>query len=209
VTIAVRTIPLLLLSALLLTSCATRGVDMGEPERVLGKEDDVRVDAQFVAQSYSQGSNVSILYEIENLRAASIAFANLNPEMSYETETGIFTVTVGSEVPGNQMLPRLIEIKPGERVKLTAGSRLIVPVSREGQFAPPREIRLKLVYLNSVEPFRELIGIPEVAVQNKALADRLFPVWIEHTGTVTTNTAPIIWGARSSAADGADSIRKF
>jgi len=209
VTIAVRTIPLLLFSALLLASCASSGVDMEQPERVLGREDNVRIDAQFVAQSYAQGSNVSIVYEIENLRDSSIAFANMSPETSYESETGTFTVTVGSEVPGNQTIPRLVEIKPGERTKFTSGSRLVVPVAREGVRSAPREIRLKLVYLNSVEPFRELIGIPEVAVADKALADRLFPLWIEHSGTVTTNAAPIVWGARSSATDNADSIRKF
>ncbi|MFA6955390.1 MAG: hypothetical protein WC538_05910 [Thermoanaerobaculia bacterium] len=208
-TIAVRTISLLLLSTLLLASCASSGVDMEEPERVLGKEDDVRVDAQFVAQSFAQGSNVSVIYEIENLRTASIAFANLTPDTSYESETGTFTVTVGSEVPGNEMVPRLVEIRPGERAKFTAGSRLVVPVSREGHMSPPREIRLKLVYLNSVEPFRDLVGIPSVAVQDKVLADRLFPLWIEHTGTVTTNAAPIVWGARASAAEGADNSRKF
>ncbi|MGK2859460.1 MAG: hypothetical protein ACSLFQ_19845 [Thermoanaerobaculia bacterium] len=192
-----------LFSALSLVSCASGGVDMEEPERVLGREDDVRVDAQFTASSYVQGGNVSILYEIENLRATSIAFASLAPEMSYENETGTFTATVGSEVPGNELVPRLVEIKPGERAKFTGGARLVVPVSRELPAAFPREIRLRLVYLGDVEPFRELIGIPEVAVRDRALADRLFPLWIEHSSTVTTNAAPIRWGARS-ASSGAD-----
>lgn len=206
---AVRSIALLLFSALLFTSCASTGVDMEEPARVLGREDDVRVDAQFSARSYAQGSNVSVVYEIENLRPTPIAFASLIPETSYEPETGVFTVTVGSEVPGNELIPRLIEIKPGERVTFTAGTRLIVLGSREGFGRPPHEIRLKLVYLNDSEPFRELIGIPETAIQDKALADRLFPLWIAHTGTVTTNAAPIVWGARSSSTDGAASNRQF
>jgi hypothetical protein len=201
VTNAVRVLRLLTLPLLLLASCATGGVDMEEPTRVLGREDDVRVDAQFIAPSFAHGANVSIVYEIENLRATPIAFANLNPELAYESESGTFTATVGSEVPGNQLVPRLLEIKPGERVTFTAGARLIVPVSRDLQATTPREIRLKLVYLNAVEPFRELVGIPEVAIQDPALADRLFPLWIEHTGTVTTNAAPIRWGARSASSD--------
>lgn len=207
-TTAVRTI-LLALTALVLASCASSGVDMEEPNRVLGREDDVRVDAQFIAQSYSQGANVSIVYEIENLRPAPIAFASLNPDIAYETETGTFTATVGSEVPGNELVPRLIEIKPGERVKLTAGGRLIVPVSRELQASVPREIRLKLVYLNDVEPFRALIDIPEVAVRDSALADKLFPLWIEHSATVITNASPLRWGARSAGADAEDRRSKF
>jgi len=205
----VRSIPLVLLSALLLVSCASSGVDMEEPDRVLGKEDDVRIDAQFIASSYAQGGNVSIIYEIENLRTSPIAFANLNPELSYESETGTFTATVGSEVPGNELVPRLVEIKPGERARFTGGARLIVPVSRELQATLPREIRLKLVYLSDVEPFRELIGIPDVAVRDRALADRLFPLWIQHTSTVMTNAAPIRWGARSSSAGAEEGTRRF
>ncbi|MBI2215606.1 MAG: hypothetical protein HYU52_18315 [Acidobacteria bacterium] len=208
-TIAARVILLPLLTVLLLASCASRGVDMEEPNRVLGKEDDVRVDAQFFAQGYSQGSNVSIVYEIENLRTAPIAFASMTPEIAYEGETGVFTVTVGSEVPGNELVPRLIEIKPGERVKLTAGGRLIVPVARDLLVMAPREIRLKLVYLKQVEPFRELIGIPEVAVRDPALADKLFPSWIEHSATVITNTSPIRWGARKPDDGAADRRNRF
>lgn len=203
-----RTVPLVLLCTLLLVSCASSGVDMQEPDRVLGREDDVRVDAQFFATAYSQGGSVSIVYEIENLRTTSIAFAALNPELSYENETGTFTATVGSEVPGNELVPRLVEIKPGERAKFNGGARLIVPVSRGGPGGAPREIRLKLVYLGDIEPFRELIGIPETAVRDRELADRLFPVWIQHSMTVTTNSAPIRWGAAKSSG-GADEIRKF
>lgn len=199
----------LLFAALSLLSCASGGVDMEEPERVLGREDDIRVDAQFMAASYVQGGNVSILYEIENLRTTSIAFASLDPELSYENETGTFTATVGSEVPGNELVPRLVEIKPGERAKFTGGARLLIPVSRELPAALPREIRLRLVYLGDIEPFRELIGIPEVAVRDRALADRLFPLWIQHSSTVTTNSAPIRWGARSPAGDAEQRSRRF
>lgn len=204
---AARTILLLLLALPLLASCASAGVDMEEPDRVLGKEDGVRVDAQFVASSWAQGSSISVIYEIENSRTASIAFAPLNPEASYESEDGVFTITVGSEVPGNRLVPRLVEIKPGERVKFTGGARLLVPVARDIQRSTPREIRLKLVYLGVVEPFRELVGISEVAVDDPALADRLFPLWIEHAGTVVTNGSPIRWGARSASADAED--RRF
>ena len=204
-----RLIPLVLVSALLLGACASGGVDMREPDRVLGREDDVRVDAQFGAPSYSQGGSVSILYEIENLRTTPIAFANLGPELSYESETGTFTATVGSEVPGNQLVPRLVEIKPGERVSFSGGARMVVPVSRELPASVPREIRLRLVYLSDVEPFRELIGIPEVAVRDRAHADRQFPRWIKHNATDTTNSAPIRWGARSASADAEERSRRF
>jgi hypothetical protein len=209
VAIAVRKILLALPAVLLLASCASSGVDMEEPNRVLGKEDDVRVDAQFVASSYAQGGNVSIVYEIENLRKAPIAFASLGPELSYESETGTFTATVGSEVPGNQFVPRLVEIKPGERAKFTGGGRLVVPVARDLPISVPQEIRLRLVYLNDVEPFRELIGIPEVAVADRALADRLFPLWIQHSAAVTTNASPIRWGGRSSTAGAEERTPRF
>ena len=206
-----RLLPLVLLNALLLVSCASSGgVDMEEPARVLGKEDGVRIDAQFVAASYVQGGQVSIVYEIENLRQTPIAFANINPEISYETETGMFTITVGSEVPGNEMVPRLTEIKPGERLSFSEGGRLVVPVAKDLQVMTPNAIRLKLVYLGEVEPFRALIGIPEVALRDRTLADKLFPLWIEHAGTVVTNAAPIRWGGNRSRAGAEESSpRRF
>jgi hypothetical protein len=133
-----------------------------------------------------------VVYEIENQRPAPIAFADMVPVSSYDSESGTFAVIVGSEVPGSELLPRLIEIKPGERVSLSASARLVVDlIDSQVGGRPPRDIRLKVVYLEDVEPFRELIGIPEVAVRDPRRADELFMPWMEKTRSVTTNAVSL------------------
>jgi hypothetical protein len=178
---------------LMLAGCGTASVDMDENARVLGLENGVRVDANFFGLTGSgRSASISVTYEIENQRAASIAFAEVVPIASLDSETGTFTVIVGSEVPGQQMLPRLMEIKPGERLSFSTAARLVVPTpEHEVRRMRPRDINLKVVYLENVEPFRELVGIPEVAVRDPNRADELFLPWVEGTRSVTTNAVPL------------------
>lgn len=187
----------------LLSACGSSGtVDMEEESRVLGLEDGVRVDALFYGLTGSgRSASISVVYEIENQRGDSIAVAEIVPATSFDNETGTFTVIVGSEVPGQQMLPRLIEIKPGERTSFTTAARLTVPsVDPEFRGMPPRDVRLKLVYLANIEPFRELIGIEEVAVRDPKRADELFLPWVEGTRSVTTNAVPLRSRTRGTTA---------
>ncbi len=191
----------LLAGIVLLGGCATT-VDMDERNRVAGLENGVRVDANFYGLVQSgRTASISLVYEIENRRDRSVAFAEMVPISSFDSETGTFTVIVGSEVPGQEMLPRLIEIKPGERVSLTAGARLVVPpVDPEFRGKPPGQIQLKVVFLEDVEPFRELVGISEVAISDAKRADELFLPWVESTLSVTTNAVPLRRHARASPA---------
>jgi len=190
-----RAIPILMVLSVLvpLGACKTASVDMEEESRVLGFENGVRVDALFFGLTGSgRSSTISVTYEIENQRSASIAFAEIVPLSSFDSETGTFSVIVGSEVPGQEMLPRLIEIKPGERLSFSTSARLVVPaIDPELRGMPPRDVQLKAVYLEDVEPFRELVGIPEVAVRDPKRADELFLPWVEGTRSVTTNAVPL------------------
>jgi hypothetical protein len=193
----------------LVAGCGTTAVDMDEESRVLGFENEVRVDALFYGLTGSGRSlGISVVYEIENRRGASIAFADMVPISSFDGETGTFTVIVGSEVPGQEMLPRLIEIKPGERVSLSTSARLVVPSADPGiRGRPPRDVRLKVVYLEDVEPFRELVGIPTVAVKDPARADELFLPWVEGTRSVTTNGVPLRSRARGDVVPDRSAVR--
>ena len=53
----------------LLVSSTARaaGVDIKDPRRALGREDDIRVDAQMLQETLSPGSPISVTYQIENL----------------------------------------------------------------------------------------------------------------------------------------------
>lgn len=196
---------------LLLAGCASTGtVDMAEPRRIVGTENLVRVDAQVSAEHVAPGAQIPITYEITNQRETPIAVAELIPETSYDADTRMFTVSIGSEVPGNTLLPRLILIGPGEKKSFSAMARLLY-------VAPPRTVdpnaqnapagfRLKLNFLGDPEPFRELIGIKEVAVADSKRADELFPLWLERNEVVYTNAVPMRWTGRTRGmfGDGPD-----
>jgi hypothetical protein len=188
------------LVALLLSGCASTAVDMNEPRRIVGTEELVRVNAQVTGDEIRPGSKIPITYEVTNMRPASIAIAELVPVTTYDAETHTFTVTVGSEVPGNELLPRLVEIAPGATQTFHAVANI------NGVMLPPTlpsspqsaGLRLKVNFLGDTQPFRALIGIPERAVADSALADTLFPLWLERNEIVYTNSVPMRWGARKA-----------
>jgi hypothetical protein len=190
--------PLLAALALLLAGCASAPVDMDEPRRIVGTEDAVRVDAQVIGDQIRPGSKVRVTYEITNMRSSPIAIAELVPATTYDAETNTFTVDIGSEVPGNELLPRLIEIAPGatQTFRIVANIQPIMPPRSLATELPPAGFRLKVNFLADTKPFRALIGIPERAVADSALADALFPVWLEQNEIVYTNSVPMKWGTR-------------
>ncbi len=191
----------LLLSVIAVGGCASTAVNMAEPRRIVGTENSVRVDAQVSADQVAPGSYIPITYEITNQRETAIAVAELLPETTYDPESHMFTVSIGSEVPGNTLLPRLVTIGPGEKKAFTAMARVIYV--RAPRLADPQigsadaGFRLKLNFLGDTEPFRELIGIKEVAVMNPKLADALFPLWLERNEVVYTNAIPMRWAVRT------------
>jgi hypothetical protein len=182
-----------------LVGCASTAVDMAEPRRIVGTQDSVRIDAQVSADQVSPGAHIPITYEITNQRATAIAVAELLPDTSYDAESHTFTVSIGSEVPGNTMLPRLVVIEPGEKKTFSTMARMIyvIPPRADPQRPAPADFRLKLNFLGDTEPFRELIGIKEVAVADAKLADTLFPLWLERNEVVYTNTIPMRWVSRA------------
>ena len=192
----------LLPGVIALGGCASTAVDMAEPRRIVGTENSVRVDAQVSADQVAPGSYIPITYEITNPRETAIAVAEILPETTYDPESHMFTVSIGSEVPGNEFLPRLVTIGPGEKKAFTALARVIyvrAPRLADAQIgAVDAGFRLKLNFLSDTEPFRELIGIKEVAVADAKLADELFPLWLERNEVVYTNSIPMRWGSRSS-----------
>jgi hypothetical protein len=194
----IRAAVLVSVVTILLTACAsTHPVDMEEPRRLVGTESSIRIDALITGDQITPGVRVPITWEITNQRSTSIAVADLVPETSFDAETNMFTVTIGSEVPGNVLLPRLVEIAPGEKKSFsgTANLRMGLPPRPIEPLRPPPPagVRLKVNFLGDAEPFRQLIGIRENAVADSALADALFPLWLERNEAVYTNAVPMRW----------------
>ncbi|HEX6087256.1 MAG TPA: hypothetical protein VF266_22185 [Thermoanaerobaculia bacterium] len=185
--------PAPLFALLFAAACSSNTVDMSEPRRVVGTESAVRIDAQ-ITDEVRPGSPVAITYQITNQRPEAIAVADMIPETTWDDDTRTLTVGIGSEVPGESTLPRLIRIGPGESKSFTTTARInrIIPARSADPRAVTRTLlRLKVNFLGDTEPFAELLDIPEKMVVDSKRADELFSVWLERNEVVYTNAVPV------------------
>jgi len=192
---------------LITAGCATTAkVDMNEPRRVVGTENAVRVDAEITGEELQNGAHVPITYVITNQRPNAIAIADLIPMTGYDEETQMITVSIGSEVPGTTLLPRLISIAPGEQKTFSTSARIVFVLPQSDgarRLAPRAGLRLRVNFLGDTSGgFQQLIGIPERAIADSKLADELFPLWLERNEVVFTNAVPMRWKGTSTGAEG-------
>jgi hypothetical protein len=176
-------------------ACATAPVNMSEPRRVVGTESAVRVDAEIRGEEIRPGASVPFTYEISNQRADTIAVAEVIPVATYDAETQTVTIDIGSEVPGEHLLPRLISIPPGQKKTFSSSARIAfaVQTSADPRSRYPTALRFKLNFLGDTRPFADLLDIPEKAVADPKRADELFPLWLERNEVVYTNAVPMRW----------------
>jgi hypothetical protein len=183
----------------LAAGCAsTTPVDMTVPRRVVGTESHVRIDAEVYGDKISPNDVISLKYDITNSRSTTILVADLIPQTTYDIDTQVVTIDIGTEVPGNQFLPRLIAIQPGEKKSFSTSARMTFVLPRVGNtpvMRVPNALRVRVNFLSDPKPFEQLIAIPERAVHNPQLADKLFTPWLERNETVLTNALPMHWGA--------------
>lgn len=198
-----RRLSLLLFSGfiLLTAGCASSRDDVDESARLVGRENDVRIDALIRNIDISAGSNVNLTYDVENLRTEPIAIADIVPEVTYDDETGVITILLGSEVPGNEFLPRLELIRSGETKSYSTGVSLNV---RSLSRTAPRSVRIRLAYLKDVEPFESLVHMTQKALHDPELADAMFLPWVESVQFVDTNNVPMTSGRFRNDPAGAD-----
>jgi hypothetical protein len=176
-------------------------IDMKEPRRMVGTENDVRVDAEIYGDEMSQGATLAIKYDVTNQRSHPILIADLIPQANYDPDTRTVTIDIGSEIPGEEFLPRLISIPSGARRSFNTGARINIVMPLPGPWTPrPRSLQLRINFQGEAGPFMKLIDIPEKAVRDKQLAADLFPKWVEGNETVTTNSLPMRWTNSSRPA---------
>lgn len=195
-----------LAAVLIAAGCATQQVHMQEPRRVVGTEEAVRIDAEITGDSIGPNVQIPITYAITNQRPQTIAIADLIPDSTYDAETRTVTVSLGTEVPGENFLPRLITIAPGEKKTFSTTARVRIAISVGNSDSPifhvPNALRIKVNFLGDTKPFAELVDIAEKAVHDPQLADKIFPAWLEANEVVYTNTLPMRWAAMNTVPEG-------
>jgi len=183
---------------------STKPVDMSEPRRVVGTENDVRIDAEVYGDTLAPNVNIPIKYDITNNRSTTILVADLLLLASYDPETLMVTVDIGSEIPGERFLPRLVSIPSGGKKSFNSSAHVSIlhnPTSTP--FSPrPNKLRLRVNFLGETKPFEKLIDIPERAVHDPELAEAIFTKWVEGNETVVTNTLPMRWRTAGTSDEG-------
>ena len=201
----VRNSRLLVVVAVLVGACSTntKQVNMSEPRRVVGTESNVRVDAEVYGDRLGPSVTVPLKYDVTNNRPTTILIADLIPEAAYDPDTRTVTVSIGSEIPGEEFLPRLLPIRPGEKKSFSASAHVVIVANTASPWVPrPNALRLKINFLGDPAPFEQLIAIPEKAVRDPKLAAQLFPKWVEGNETVFTNALPMRWVSAPSEEPG-------
>src|SRR5262249_9563421 len=144
----------IVLPLFILVACATttqKTVDMKDARRVVGTENDVRIDAEVYGDTLTPNMTIPIKYEITNHRASTILVADLVPLATYDPETLTVTVDIGSEIPGEQFLPRLISIPSGGRKSFSGAAHVsILHNPSATPFAPrPSALRVRVNFLGN------------------------------------------------------------
>ena len=174
------------------------GIDMNDPRRALGREDDVRIDAQLVSDVVSPGTPIGITYQIQNLTNAAVAIADKVTDASYDEDSRTITVSIGSEVPADGAMPRMITIAPGEKKILRAAATPAFPATavRTAFAVVPRYVQVRVTILRDLAPFLALIEKPS----RRRLSDQLFNQFLENSDTIMLNTLPVSWSPRGALA---------
>jgi hypothetical protein len=181
------------LTVLLAAAAPAETIDMNDPRRAVGRENDVRVDAQLADEFVSAHSTIGVRYQIQNFSTQAIAVADKVCDASYDSESRTITVSIGSEVPANGEMPRLVTIRPGEKKTFSAGVMLKMnaPVSRTPFSAGPRFVQIRVNVLRDLAPFLPLIEQQGRARAAIALTDQQFDQWLESKESIVLNAMPV------------------
>jgi hypothetical protein len=184
------------------------GVDFKDPRRALGREDDIRVDAQLAQDTVSSSSPINVTYQIQNLTSEPIAVADRICDSSFDADTQTITISIGAEVPQGTAMPHLVTIAPGQTRVLHTGAMIQVVASSRSPLAPvPRYVQITVNLLRDLRPFAKLIEQQSHAAV-VPLPNDLFDQWVDSVSTVDLNSLPVRWtnspraGAAESAAPG-------
>ena len=193
-----------LVTAILLTPsvAAADRIDMNDPRRVVGRENDVRVDAQLLHDTVSPGSPVGVVYQVQNFTSEPIAIAGKLATASYDKDSATITLSVGAEIPPDGRMPHMEIIAPGEKRILNVGATpsLTVDATHPRFGAAPRYVQVKVSFLRDVQPFATVID-QQNARGGAQFPDELFDRWFEAQDTIFLNVVPVRFSPRARGAD--------
>jgi hypothetical protein len=170
-------------------------VDFNDPRRALGREGDIRVDAELAQDTLSANSPVTVTYQIQNLSKTTIAVADKIADTDFDLESLTVTLSIGAEIPPGTQMPHLVTINPGEKRVLTSGALLhvAIPNVRTRWSAVPRFVQVKVTVLRDVTPFARLIEQQNRTAAPVALPNNMFDHWVEASDSIVLNAIPVYW----------------
>jgi hypothetical protein len=187
----------------LLVSSTVRaaGVDLKDPRRALGREGDIRVDAQILQETLSPGSPISVTYQVENLTTAPIAIADKVAAASFDADSQTITVTIGAEIPEGTAMPHLTTIAPGQtRVfRIGASAQVLVAGGASRWTHVPRFVQITVNVLRDLNPFAKLIEQQAQSAAAPPLPNNLFDTWVASISSVELNVLPVRWSNERQA----------
>lgn len=169
---------------------AAGAIDMNDPRRVVGRENDVRVDALLVQDTISPGAVVGVTYQIRNFSAEPVAVASKVVAASYDDDSRTITLAVGAEVPQDGKMPQIVLIAPGEAKVFRGGATPILTLAAlRTAHAAPRYVQVKVCILRDLAPFSKVHS-------GQTLTDDQFERWFEANDTIFLNTIPVRFSPR-------------
>jgi len=186
---------------------AAAHVDFNDPRRALGREGDVRIDAELTQDALGPNSPIGITYQIQNLSKNVIAVADKIVDTDFDLESLTVMLSIGAEIPTGTQLPHLVTVNPGEKRVMTAAAILhvAVPDVRTRWTAVPRYVQVKVTLLRDVTAFASLIAQQKGGAVAVALPNNMFDRWVEASDSIVLNAIPVYWkgdGNRGAAESG-------
>ena len=181
-------------------------VDMRDPRRAVGREDDVRVDAELAQDSVSTHSKIGVVYQIQNLTQAPIALADKISDSTYDSDTQTITVSFGAEIPESATMPHLVVIPPGETRTFHGIGAINIPTpSVRAPWSPlPRFVQVKVTVLRDLTPFAALIEQQNKTTAPPPLNDESFDRWVNSVESVFLNPIPVRFDGTKRNESGVD-----
>ncbi len=187
-------------------AASAASIDMTDPRRALGREGDVRIDAQLVSETVAHGAPIVVTWQIQNFTALPVAVATRVIDASYDPDSRTITVAIGSEVPDDGNMPQMTLVAAGEKKVFRSSASLAIPpgVVRARSGGAPRFVQVKVSILRDLDPFAAMIETQSPTAPPKKLSDALFEQWFESTDTIFLNTLPVQWTGRMASVGDAE-----